>query len=56
MSKYSEYLNKIGELERDDPEVRQLSREVARLDGKAGQEKANARFNAAVDRKLGPYD
>lgn len=55
MSKYSKYLRDIANLEKTDPEVRELSREVSRLDGNAGQEEANAKFNAAVDRRLGEY-
>jgi hypothetical protein len=51
------FFQKVADLERDDPEIRELGRQV-RADEERGEDpdargSANSRFNEAVDRKLG---
>jgi hypothetical protein len=51
------FFQKVWELEENDPEIRELGRQVRR-DEERGKDpdapgSANSRFNEAVDRKLG---
>jgi hypothetical protein len=49
----SKYLQRVAELERDDPDIRDLGYRVREaVERGRGEDAANDAFNAAVDRKL----